>query len=276
MKIGIDLGGTNIRAALVNNGQVLSKESMPCPSKECQDIVLEAIFVLIDKLMNSEVDGIGIGVPSIVDSTKGIVYDVVNIPSWKCVPLKDILEKKYKLPVFINNDANCFALGEKRYGVGKGCENLVGITLGTGLGCGLVFKGKLYNGANTGAGEVGCIPYLDKDFEHYCSTPFFTSEGPKTAQDFFSLAQTNHEEALNKWLEFGNHIGALCKSLLFMYDPDMIVFGGGIANAFNYFSPSISESLIDFPYKKIIEKLKIEVSNKPDISLLGAASLCYD
>lgn len=276
MKLAIDLGGTNIRAALVTKGQIIQKEQILCPANQSQEKVLEALYSLIEKLLTDQVDGIGIGVPSVVDSTKGIVYDVANIPSWICVPLKEILEERYHVPVFVNNDANCFALGERTFGAGKDCSNLVGITLGTGLGCGLVLNGELYNGSNTGAGEVGCIPYLDKDFEFYCSTPFFAESLQTSAQDVYQLAQANNEEALMKWQSFGEHVGTLCKALLFMYDPDVIVFGGGISAAFPFFIQTVQKSFNDFPYKNIAENIRIEVSADPNISLLGAASLCYD
>lgn len=107
--IGIDLGATNIRGGLVNGKEITGIHAMPVRSKGAVEEVLEDIFSIADPLMNGEVNGIGIGVPSVVDVEKGIVYDVQNIPSWKEVPLKAIMEERYKVPVFVNNDANCFA-----------------------------------------------------------------------------------------------------------------------------------------------------------------------
>src|SRR5690606_24955530 len=113
-------------------------------------------------------------VPSVVDVDKGIVYDVQNIPSWKEVPLKAIMEERYGVPVQVNNDANCFALGEKYFGQGRDSKAFIGLTLGTGLGAGIILNDKLYAGPNCGAGEFGMVPYLDYHYEYYASGQFFT------------------------------------------------------------------------------------------------------
>src|SRR6202000_2139089 len=117
--------------------------------------VLDDITGVIDKLLEKDKDisAIGIGVPSVVDVEEGIVYDVQYIPSWKEVPLKKFLEARYKKPVFVNNDANCFAVGEYHFGKGKGVSCMVGLTIGTGLGGGIIINNKLFAGYNCGAGE---------------------------------------------------------------------------------------------------------------------------
>lgn len=124
--------------------------------------------------MCPEVAGIGVGVPSVVDSEEGIVYNVANIPSWAEVPLKRLLQERFSVPVYINNDSNCFALGVKLFGEGRKYRNLVGMTIGTGVGTGIIINGELYSGQNTGAGEIGSLPYLSHDFEHYCSSGFLS------------------------------------------------------------------------------------------------------
>ena len=158
MKIGIDLGGTNIRVGLVENGSLVRKEVVTCPSKATYEEVLGRLEGLIDRVMCPEVAGIGVGVPSVVDSEEGIVYNVANIPSWTEVPLKRLLQERFSVPVYINNDSNCFALGVKLFGEGRKYRNLVGMTIGTGVGTGIIINGELYSGQNTGAGEIGSLP----------------------------------------------------------------------------------------------------------------------
>jgi glucokinase len=120
--IGIDLGATNIRGAVVNDDAISKIISRRINTKGTEEQVLEDVYFIIDKLIDNNIKAIGIGVPSVVDVELGIVYNVVHIPSWKEVHLKQILEDKYKIPVFVNNDANCFALGEHYFGKGKGVK----------------------------------------------------------------------------------------------------------------------------------------------------------
>ncbi|MBC8186501.1 ROK family protein, partial [candidate division KSB1 bacterium] len=184
--IGIDLGGTKVQTGLIDHGelkQVLTKE---INSSGSENEVLDEIFELLDKYDRNHFSGIGIGIPSVVDVETGIVYDVQNIPSWKEVHLKEILENKYNVPVNINNDANVFVLGEKYFGCAKAFKNIAGITLGTGLGGGLIIKNKLYNGSNCGAGEFGEIPYKDSKLEDYCGSQFFLRNYETSGVELFA------------------------------------------------------------------------------------------
>ena len=157
MKIGIDLGGTNMRVGLTDGASLVGSVIEPCPAKGTEEEVLNQLKQQIAQLMRPEVTGIGVGVPSVVDSQQGIVYNVANIPAWKEVHLKTILEQAFGVPVAVNNDANCFALGVWRFGEGQGVSDMVGLTMGTGIGSGIIIGGKLYNGVNTGAGEIGSV-----------------------------------------------------------------------------------------------------------------------
>ena len=205
--IGVDLGGTNIRAGKIIDKDIVQIQSAPTPATEPEQVVIEAIFAVIDPCIDEQTQSIGVGVPSVVDVEKGIVYDVVNIPSWKEVHLKEILENRYKLPAYINNDANCFALGEKYFGKAQTYNSVVGLTIGTGMGSGLIFNGKLYEGVNCGAGEFGNIPYLSSNFEHYCSGQFFAEEKSVSAYDAFLKAQQGDANALEMFTEYGFHMG---------------------------------------------------------------------
>jgi glucokinase len=274
MTIGIDLGGTNIRCGLVENGNVVKRLSEPCRSDQPENVVLEQIEGMVRNLINPSVKGIGIGVPSVVDVQKGIVYNVANIPAWKEVHLKDILEAKFGLPVYINNDANCFALGEHRCGSGKPFTNMLGVTLGTGVGAGLIINNELYCGSNTGAGEIGCLPYLDYTTEFYCGSAFFKKYYNTTGKEADQLAQKGDENALKIWEEYGKHMGELVKIILFVYDPDAIIFGGSLAGAYPFFEKAMWKGMESFDYPETVKKIQILTSTRNDISLLGAAALC--
>lgn len=273
MKLAIDLGGTNIRIAQVVDGEIVGRKAIPCPSKESCDEVLRQIEALIESMITPETEGIGIGVPSVVDAVQGIVYNAANIASWKEVHLKEVLERRFSLPVFVNNDANCFALGEKLFGEGLPFRDVVGLTLGTGAGSGIIIDGRLYNGRNTGAGEVGSLPYLDADFEHYCSSGFFVTHYHVTGKEAAERAAQGDPVALEIWQAFGTHLGQLMKAILYAYDPEAIVIGGGIASAFPYYAPAMREAMSDFPYAETLKNIQILTSSKADISMLGASAL---
>src|SRR3982750_4249842 len=141
--IGIDLGATNVRAASVSANNISEIITQRIRSKGTEE-VLQDVFAVTDALITNDVVAIGIGVPSVVDVEEGIVYDVQYIPSWKEVHLKKYMEERYHLPVFVNNDANCFALGEYYFGKGKGVNSMIGLAIGTGVGAGIIINHKLY------------------------------------------------------------------------------------------------------------------------------------
>lgn len=273
MKIALDLGGTNIRAAIVENGVCRDKVSVPCPATEAEDVVIDRIASLIEPLMSPGVDGIGVGVPSVVDPERGIVYNAANIPSWKEVHLKEKLEKRFGVPVKVNNDCNCFALGESTYGAAKGMKDVVCITLGTGVGAGLILDGKLYSGVLCGAGEVGSLPYLDSDYEHYCSTLWLKGKHNTNGAELAKRANEGDKEAIDLWNEFGRHLGELSKAIMFAYAPQAIVVGGGIAPAMPLFIECWRETVSTFPYAGIWENCRLLQAELPDANLLGAALL---
>lgn len=272
MKIGVDLGGTNVRVGLVDQGQLVRKVSALCPKGEEQEVI-DVLISLIGELMSDEVTSIGVGVPSVVDRNKGIVYQAANIPSWKEVHLRQILEHAFHKPVFINNDANCFALGESLFGSGKDYGSLVGLTVGTGIGAGLVLDGRLYNGCNTGAGEIGALPFREADYEHYCASSFFTTYYQTSAQQLASLARQGDSQALKAWQEFGCNLGCLMEVILYAYDPDIVVLGGGITAAFPFFEEAMRQRLSQFPWQESVKHLRIVTSQLQDAALLGAAML---
>ena len=273
MIIGVDLGGTNIRAGLVDGGVVTSINQALLSEKDSLDKTIAQLISIIAPLIQPGVKGIGIGVPSVVDIVNGIVFDVVNIPSWKRVELKKILETEFNIPVFINNDVNCFALGEHRHGQAKSFSSFVALALGTGLGAGIIINGTLYSGNNCGAGEIGSLPYLDNNFEFYTSSSFFESIHSTTARKAHDSAVRGEKEAIQMWHNYGVHLGNVMKAVAYTYDPEAIVLGGSIAKAFAFFKDSMHETLNDFQFPETIKRLKILRSNVDNIAILGAATL---
>ena len=271
MKIGVDLGGTNIRVGLVNHNQLVCKETAPCP-KGTEQEVTDQIITLIDRLMTDEVTSIGIGVPSVVDRERGIVYHVANIPSWEEVHLRKIMEDAFHKPTFLNNDANCFAWGVHLFGEGRNFNDMVGVTVGTGIGSGLIINGRLYNGHNTGAGEICSLPFKDRDFEYYCASRFFhdyNTTGKQMAED----ARAGDTKALDAWWHFGENIAWLIEAIVYAYDPEAIIFGGGITDTYDLFKDAMMEHLRSFPYRESIARLHIAPSHLENAALLGAAML---
>jgi len=273
MIIGVDLGGTNIRAGLIEAGMVTSATQVLLTEKESLQKTISHLISAIAPLIHPEVKGIGIGVPSVVDIENGVVFDVVNIPSWKRVELKKILEKEFNKPVSINNDVNCFALGEHRYGQAKMFSSFVALALGTGLGAGVIINNSLYAGNNCGAGEIGSLPYLDKNFEFYASSQFFESKYSTTALKAHEAALAGLKEPMAIWSEYGIHLGNVIKAVTYTYDPEAIVLGGSIAKAYPFFEKSMFKQMSDFQYPETLKRLKILRSLNDNIALLGAAAL---
>lgn len=273
MFIGVDLGGTNIRAGIIEDGVITGVKQIFLTDKESLQKTLSQLIAIITSLIRPEVKGIGIGVPSVVDIENGIVFDVVNIPSWQRVELKKILEAEFKIPVFVNNDVNCFALGEHRYGQAKSFSSFVALALGTGLGAGIIINDTLYSGNNCGAGEIGSLPYLDKNLEFYTSSTFFESIHSTTALEAHDSAVRGEKDAIKIWNEYGLHLGNVMKAVAYTYDPEAIVLGGSISKAYTFFEDSMKKSLSDFQFPETIKRLKILNSNIENIALLGAAAL---
>jgi glucokinase len=273
--LGIDIGGTSFKIGQVENGVIVNQISRTVDNKATESDTLLSLLEGIDSIINSDVTSIGIGVPAVVDSLTGIVYDVQNIPSWKKVPLKEIVIKRYNLPVYINNDANCFTLGEKIFGKAKDYENFIGLSIGTGIGMGIIINNNLYNGVLCGAGEVGMLPYKDGILEDYSSSLFFLKNYHETAEELSISANKGNINALQAYTEFGLHLGECLKSILYMYAPESIILGGSISKSFSLFKDAMELSLKSFVYQKQIENLKIDISNQEGIAILGAASLCF-
>jgi glucokinase len=282
--IGVDLGATNIRGAIVSTHQTGEIEpiSTRIHSDGTQEDVLDDIYQVIDELLvtasagNNDIAAIGIGVPSVVDLTEGIVYDVQYIPSWKEVPLKKLLEAKYRKPALVNNDANCFALGEYYFGKQPKTSSMVGLTIGTGLGGGIIINHKLFPGYNCGAGEFGLLPYKDNILEYYCSGSFFKNVYNKDGLQVFEDAKQGDAQAKKLYAELGTHVGQAIKAIIYTYDPELIVLGGSVSEAHDLFKDTMWEEIKTLAYGQSAQRIRIHVSELKNGGILGAAALYFN
>ena len=211
---------------------------------------------------------------TVVDIHRGIVYDTLNIPSWKEVHLKEYLEKEFGIPVAVNNDANCFAMGVYgTYPADDKPEVLVVVTLGTGVGLGIVHEGKLFCGANCGAGELCALPYEGSIIEDFTSKKFLTDQG-WDGVEAAKAAREGNPEAQAMFDAFGRHLGALLHTVMLAYDPDRIALAGGIANNAPFFRSSMEAYLREhFPYAKALERLRIDICTDGDLPVIGASMI---
>lgn len=273
IKIGIDVGGTKICAGLVKDGNILTKETIPTPITENREKVIESIHSIIKKLKVRNLAGIGIGVPGLVNIKAGVVYDIQNIPALTGVSLKETIEKQWNLPVYVNNDANCFALGAINSGYGKKFRNLIGLTLGTGLGGGIVINGKLHQGVGGGAGEFGSLPYREGILENYCSGQFFQNQYKITGEKAAILARQGEKKAQQMFQRFGYHLGRAIKIVVYILAPEAVILGGSLSRSFQLFEQSMWKEIHDFPYGHVINNIEIFPVQSQDVALVGAASL---
>ncbi|MBR5555104.1 ROK family protein [bacterium] len=267
-RIGIDVGGTNVKLALVNeNGQIVYSNSVPTRAEMGYEFTVnnikQAIYELLKetKLEAKDIQGIGFGFPGQVDYKAGIVRNAPNIPGWVEVPIAKLIEDEFHIPTRVDNDVRCAALGELNYGAGKGCENMVCITVGTGIGSGLIINGKLVRGASNAAGEIGHIKLQMHDgpicgcgdtgcFEAFASGPSIVAmaeeyiKGGKstkyremangTAITPFIVceaAKAGDPVAQRIFTIMGEYLGVGLSSVVNLLNPEKIIIGGGVADA---------------------------------------------
>ncbi|MDA3891653.1 MAG: ROK family protein [Salinivirgaceae bacterium] len=271
--MGIDIGGTSIAAGCLINNKLVNKSTVDTGANNSVSEIISRLCKVINKVYNKDVQAIGIGVPGYID-TDGEIKLINNIPILQGVNLIKKLNDIYKVPVFVNNDANCFALGCYYFNSDAMANDIVGLTLGTGLGGGVVVNGKLHSGLYGGAGEFGCIPYLDATYEDYCSSKFFASKHQTTGKELFIGAQNGEGEALAIFEEFGNHLGNLILNIMYSLAPQKVVIGGSIAKSFDFFRNGIQMVIGDFPVELVRKEFKVEEARFDDPGIHGAAALC--
>jgi len=266
-RIGVDIGGTNIKIALVDTkGSIIYSNTTPTRAEMGYEYTIgnikQAIIDLAKetKIDISTIEAIGFGFPGQIDYKNGIVRMLPNIPGWVDVPVAKIMEEEFKVPTRLDNDVRCAALGELNFGAGKGCENLVCITVGTGIGSGIILNGKLIRGASNAAGEIGHIKLAVHDgplcgcgdfgcFEAYASGPAIVAmareyiAGGKSSKykemateelSPYIVAQAALQGdvvAKRIYTKMGETIGIGLSSVVNLLNPEKIIIGGGVAEA---------------------------------------------
>ena len=271
--IGVDLGGTNMRAGRIENGVLVDVSSKSVPKTDDASIVLNLLIETITAVLTDKVVAIGIGIPGILDKNTGVIFDIVNIPSWKEIELKKELNTHFDLPIYLDNDANCFARGENIFGNAKEIENVVGLTLGTGMGAGVIINGKLHSGLMCGAGELGELPYLDANYEKYCSGQYFRDIRNTTGEQAFKKAEEGDAEALEIFEGFASHLTKAIEMVILTYAPDMIILGGSVSKSKKYFDKQVNQRLSESNLRNVPEIRYSELNNS---AIFGAASLCFE
>lgn len=279
-RIGVDVGGTNIKIALVDSeGQISYSKSFPTRAEMGYEYTInsmkEAIATLLQETNNNKdtIEGIGFGFPGQIDYKKGIVRLSPNIPGWTEIPIASEIEKEFHIPTRVDNDVRCAALGELNFGAGVGCENLICITVGTGIGSGLIINGKLVRGASNAAGEIGHIKLQMNDgplcgcgdfgcLEAFASGPAIVAlaeeyirggkstkyrelaDGEITPYIVAEAAKQGDAVARRIFAKMGEYIGIGLTSVVNLLNPEKIIIGGGVADAGEILFNPIRETLL--------------------------------
>lgn len=269
-RIGIDVGGTNVKIALVDdNGKIIYSNSVPTYAKMGYEYTVNNIKQAIRDLMKetnttpTDIEGIGFDFPGQVDCKTGVVKLAPNIPGWVNVPIAQMIEDEFHIPTRIDNDVRCAALGELKFGAGRGCENFICITVGTGIGSGIVINGKVVRGATNAAGELGHIklqmnggpicgcgdtgcleafasgPAIVAMAQDYIkggkSTKFremAAAEGGEITPYMVAKAAEEGDPVAKRIFEIiGEYIGIGLTSVINLLNPERVIIGGGVAES---------------------------------------------
>jgi len=300
--VGVDIGGTNVKLGLVSaQGRIACQTSFSTKGyirnkKELIRAVIDKIQSLFDQKYSSsrKIAGIGVGLPGLVNPVKGIVKFLPNIPGWRNVPLADIIQQKIKVPVFIENDVNLIALAEWKFGAGSGVRNMLCMTLGTGVGGGLILNNQLYRGEGYVAGEIGHIPIEQNGLPCNCggwgcleryvgnrqlqaTAAEVLHEKGITLEDVCARAAQGDPLALKFWDETAVTIGNALTGIVNVLNPTRIVIGGGVANASRFMFKTIEKTIKQRSMHvqgAMVKIVKARLGHKAGV--MGAAVLVMD
>jgi glucokinase len=302
--IGIDFGGTSVKPGVVSGREILAR-SQPIRTREhnSADSLLDAVFRDVAALreQHPEACALGAGLPGIIDGLNGRVRELSNVPGWSDVPLAALLRKETGLPAIIENDANAMAYAEWRFGAGRDRQNVICMTLGTGVGGGLILEGKLFRGSQLGAGEIGQmilephgVPGRYGNFgalEKYVGNRQMAERAQRAyaaagkaspSEDLTPLflekaALGGDEIAAKLWEDIGFEIGVMLTNIVWLLNPDRIVIGGGVAKAGPLIFEPIKRTIRERVSAVFHENLGVvpaELGN--DGGIIGSAALAID
>ena len=299
--IGIDFGGTSVKLGVVDQTEILNL-APPIATQDYPDAasLIDDISRSIEGLRKKfpAVAAVGAGLPGFVDYRTGTVHNLTNVPGWKMLPFRDELHKRVGLPVQIDNDANAMAWAEWKYGAGKGMNHIVALTLGTGVGGGLIIDGKLARGANYVGGEIGqmSIDYKGKagaynnkgaleDYignreiaAHACQKYEAAGKSRPLSQcsprDLAVAAEAGDPIAIEIWDSIGEKLANILLDCCFLLNPEAIILGGGVSKAGDLlFEPTTRHlhAQLGAPFKEHLKIIPAQFGN--EAGMLGAAGL---
>ena len=302
--VGVDLGGTNLRTALLSpDGDVLDKHKEATRASAGWKQVVARLVENIQrqqKIADQKgltVVGAGVGAPGVIRMDQGIVVKSPNFPDWNNLPLKEELERALHIPVFIENDANAAALGEQWLGAGRGINSMILLTLGTGVGGGIVLNNLIWQGADGMAGEIGHMTLIPEGrrcgcgntgcLEMYASARGIVQSyrdamsikdggnAPEiTAEQVYQAAQDGEPVALRVMKDMGRMLGIGIANLINIFNPQMIVIGGGVKDAWQLFIGATHEEIMRRAFQVPAERTEIVPSQLgDDAGMVGAAAV---
>lgn len=300
--LGIDVGGTNVKTGLLNaEGQVvarghLSTKDFARNKKQLIKAMVDGVRSLLaqQKISTRQLKGIGMGLPGLIDFERGNVIFLPNIPGWRNVPLKSLFEEQLQVPTFIENDVNLITLGEWKFGAGRDYQNLVCLTLGTGVGSGLVLGGKIYRGEGFVAGELGHMPLNEEGpacncgghgcFERYVGNRTLQARAAEVfgqadiqLEEVSRLAASGDKTALAFWDETAVKIGNGLVGIVNLLNPRCLVIGGGVANSHRFLFKTITKTIRSRAMQvqgKMFKVVKAQLGN--DAGIVGAQVLVQE
>lgn len=295
--IGIDLGGTNLRVAAISaEGFEFRRIAVPAHYADGPDRVLDDIQKSVEdvrKTQRGELRGVGIGVPGYIDSHAGVVVSAANLPGFEDYPVRDELQRKLDTPVLLENDANAAALGEMWMGAGSSVRDLILITLGTGIGGGIVHDGRVLSGGMGLAGEIGHMTvYPDGNpcgcgnygcLEKHASASAIAAMGKMlnlgrdvTAAEVHRLAIEGNERAIRVFESMGRALGVALTSLISIFNFPLYLLSGGPLPAWDFFSPAMFAEIRkrSYTYRRFGARIE-KAALGADAGLFGAAYLPF-